>query len=59
MGKVFLSRRRGGGEHTQLLANLLMDPAAPGLIPSVPETISEDNFFVVAEVSQRHKWAVA
>ena len=32
---------------------MLLDPAAPGSIPSIPEKISEEKFVDVAEVSQR------
>ena len=36
----------------QWLAYLLLHPDAPGLIPSIPEIISEEKFVDVAEVNQ-------
>ena len=52
---------RSGGHHqiknerhrAQWLANLLLDPAAPGSISSIPKKISVEIFFDVAEVNQR------
>ena len=43
---------RGGGSIALWLAYLLPDPAEPGLIPSIPEKISEGNTVDVAEVYQ-------
>ena len=40
----------GGSTSSQLLADLLPDPAAPGLIP---RKTSEENIVNVAEVNQR------
>ena len=33
---------------------MLLDPGAPGLIPSVPKIFSEEKIVDVAEVNQRH-----
>ena len=36
------------------LVYLLLDPAAPGLIPSIPEFFSEEKILDVVEVNQWH-----
>ena len=41
-----------GGRITQWLSYLLPDPAAPGLIPSIPQIVSEEKTVNVAEVNQ-------
>ena len=48
-----LDRSTGGGSIAQWLAYLLPDPAAPGLIPSNPEIVSDENIVGVAQVNQR------
>ena len=41
--------------HHYCLVYLLLDPAAPGLIPSIPEFFSEENIVDVVEVNQWHR----
>ena len=36
----------------QWLPYLLLDPAAPGSIPSIPKKISDEKIVIVAEVNQ-------
>ena len=36
----------------QWLADLLPDPAAPGLIPSIPKSFSREKIVDIAEVNQ-------
>ena len=42
-----------GGSVVQWLAYLLLEPAAPGSIPSIPEIFSEEKIVNVAEVNLR------
>ena len=42
-----------GGCKAQWLAYLLLDPAALGSIPSIPEFFSEEKIVKVAQVDQR------
>ena len=42
-----------GVSMTQWLAYLLLDPAAPGLIPSIHKFFSDENIVIVAESNQR------
>ena len=44
----------GGGSIAQWWAYLLLDSAAPGLNPSVPEFFSEEKMVDVADINQRH-----
>ena len=45
-----------GVSMTQWLAYLLLDPAAPGLIPSVHNFFSDENIVNVAESNKRGAW---
>ena len=47
----------GGGIIAQWLASLLQDPAAIGLIPSVPKFFSVEKIINVADT--KGKWTVA
>ena len=42
-----------GGSIAQWLSYLLLEPAAPGSIPSIPEIFSEEKIVNVAEVNLR------
>ena len=42
-----------GGSIVRWLAYLLLEPAAPGSIPSIPEIFSEEKIVNVAEVNLR------
>ena len=42
-----------GGSIAQWLSYLLLEPAAPGSIPSIPENFSEEKIVNVAEVNLR------
>ena len=46
--------QRGKSSTAQWLAYLLLDPAARGLIPSIPQKNSEEKIVDVAENNQRH-----
>ena len=51
---------RGEWDSTaQWIAYLLLDHAALGSIPSVPNNFSEEKSVYVAEISQQGKWTVA
>ena len=50
--KIFFKLFAPGDSKAQWLAYLLLDPAAPGLIPSVLKKISEEKVVNVAEVNQ-------
>ena len=47
----------GGGSIAQLLAFLLLDPATPDLICSVPEIFSDEQIIDIAKVNKR-SWFV-
>ena len=50
--QMVLSPVGGGAGEAQWLAYLLPYPAAPGSIPRVPKKISDEIFFIVADVNQ-------